>query len=303
MDDVLFFHQGDPKKPRFQGDVKNGRMEGRGKFFFENGNVYEGEFLNNQFHGQGTITFPGSGKYEATWVFGKASDGKYTFGDGLGYQEKDWKYCTPEDRRYRTEREDGIRPAGHDQLTDSRGFRELPRGCYDVGDGYLNPVDNLVYQYRTSANGATKALRPAEDGELAWAKEKCRVGGDNAPVAEREDEVAAKTIQSRYKANRARKELDEVKKGAQSIQANYRGWKSRHTMKQKADAQKDEEEQAEAATLMQSRFRGNQERAAAAAEAAAELDSDEEPAEAPVDMDDPDLDAVRPASKMRLGLC
>ena len=47
-------------------------MEGRGKFFFENGNVYEGEFLNNQFHGQGTITFPGSGKYEATWVFGKA---------------------------------------------------------------------------------------------------------------------------------------------------------------------------------------------------------------------------------------
>ena len=41
--------------------------------------------------------------------------------------------------------------AGHDQLTDSRGFRELPRGCYDVGDGYLNPVDNLVYQYRTSA--------------------------------------------------------------------------------------------------------------------------------------------------------
>ena len=39
------------------------------------------------------------------------------------------------------------------------------------------------------------------------------------------------------------------------------------------------------------------------AQAAAELDSDEEPAEAPVDMDDPDLDAVRPASKMRLGLC
>ena len=48
-------------------------MEGEGKFFFENGNVYEGQFLNNQFHGQGTITFPGKGKYEAVWVYGKAT--------------------------------------------------------------------------------------------------------------------------------------------------------------------------------------------------------------------------------------
>ena len=45
-------------------------------------------------------------------------------------------------------------------------------------------------------NGATKALRPAEDGELAWAKEKCRVGGDNAPVAEREDEGASSFLRA-----------------------------------------------------------------------------------------------------------
>ena len=114
MEDVLFTY--DDGKPKFEGDIVNGRMEGKGKYYFENGNVYVGEFLNNSFHGTGTIHFPGSGKYDATWSYGKAIDGKYTFNDGLEYQEENWTYCTPADRRFYTEHLKGIRPAGRDQV-------------------------------------------------------------------------------------------------------------------------------------------------------------------------------------------
>jgi hypothetical protein len=147
MEDVLHNYSDDA--PKYAGDTKNGRMEGKGTFHFPNGNVYIGEFLNNAFHGAGTIHFPGSGKYDATWTRGVASDGRYTFGDGLAYQGGDWDYCKDGDRRFYTERQQGINPAGRDQLTNSTDTsRVLPRGCFDVVDGYLNPDDGLVYDWK-----------------------------------------------------------------------------------------------------------------------------------------------------------
>jgi hypothetical protein len=147
MEDAL--HRYDDGKPRYEGETKNGRMEGKGKYHFPNGNVYVGEFLNNAFHGAGTIMFPGSGKYEAVWTRGVASDGHYTFGDGLAYDESEWSYCTPGDRRFYSEHKHGISPAGNDQLTNVvDSTRILPRGCYDVVDGYLNPEDGLVYDWK-----------------------------------------------------------------------------------------------------------------------------------------------------------
>lgn len=38
--------------------------------------------------------------------------GTFTFADGLQYQEKDWSYCDGYDRRFYTERCNGLRPAG-----------------------------------------------------------------------------------------------------------------------------------------------------------------------------------------------
>lgn len=257
-------------------------MEGQGEYFFENGNVYVGQFLNNAFHGQGTIKFPGSGKYDATWSRGVASDGKYTFDDGLAYAETNWTYCTPEDRRYYTERDD-INPAGRDQLVNSTDpKRVLPRGCYDVGDGFLNPQDGLVYHWAQPG----KAIRPAEEksadfpSELEWAKENCRRGRDDAPIAMMETEVAAQRIQAIQRgklvsrdlhaamragvfvvadscrgAGQARKEAAENKKAATSVQSNFRGWKSRQTMKQKA-AEAEAAEQAAAATKIAAMHRG-----------------------------------------------
>ena len=36
MDDVLFNYP--DGAPKYRGDIKNGRMEGKGEYFFENGN-------------------------------------------------------------------------------------------------------------------------------------------------------------------------------------------------------------------------------------------------------------------------
>ena len=38
--------------------------------------------------------------------------GEYTFGDGLTMSEGDWDYCDEDDRRFYTERLEGINPAG-----------------------------------------------------------------------------------------------------------------------------------------------------------------------------------------------
>ena len=38
--------------------------------------------------------------------------GKYTFADGLRYEEENWEYCDGYDRRFYTETQSGLQPAG-----------------------------------------------------------------------------------------------------------------------------------------------------------------------------------------------
>lgn len=38
--------------------------------------------------------------------------GKYTFADGLAYEEENWEYCDGYDRRFYTEICKGLKPAG-----------------------------------------------------------------------------------------------------------------------------------------------------------------------------------------------
>ncbi|KAJ3405475.1 hypothetical protein HDU80_001268 [Chytriomyces hyalinus] len=84
----------------FVAEIKNGRVEGHGKYIFPNGNVYVGEFKDGQFHGNGTIHFTNGGRYDASWKDGRVIDGKFTFKDGLVYEPENWGYCTPSDRRF-----------------------------------------------------------------------------------------------------------------------------------------------------------------------------------------------------------
>ena len=39
-------------------------------------------------------------KFNATWEHGKVISGDYVFEDDLKYEEKDWEYCTLENRSF-----------------------------------------------------------------------------------------------------------------------------------------------------------------------------------------------------------
>jgi hypothetical protein len=84
-----------------------------------------------------------------------------------------------------------------------------------------------------------------EADELKWAEKNCRKGADDAPAAVREDEVAAKAIQNRFRSHKAKQELQESKGAALSLQSNFRGYKSRQAMKQKASAAEKEKQEDE----------------------------------------------------------
>ena len=44
---------GTHKYANYNGDLKNGRMQGKGVYFFPNGVKYVGEWNDGQFHGKG----------------------------------------------------------------------------------------------------------------------------------------------------------------------------------------------------------------------------------------------------------
>ncbi|KAG4104771.1 MORN repeat-containing protein 5 [Neocallimastix lanati (nom. inval.)] len=160
-------HYGSP----FDADIKNGRIEGKGKFTFPDGNVYVGHFKDGEFHGKGTIFFKNGGKYMAEWDNGHDINGLFTFEDGLIYDENDWDYCTEKDRRFYSERCNGIPPAGISQLCNNvEGAPNIPQGCYDCGDGYYNPKSNRIFTY-TGLH-----LRNPDEEEVKWIIEKCRIG-------------------------------------------------------------------------------------------------------------------------------
>lgn len=50
------------------------RYEGKGKFEFPNGVVYEGEFRKGEFHGEGALVYPNGGR-RALWE-GSAAGGR-----------------------------------------------------------------------------------------------------------------------------------------------------------------------------------------------------------------------------------
>lgn len=43
----------------YDGDRKNKRMEGHGKYTFPSGTIYTGQLLDGEFHGQGVLEYPG----------------------------------------------------------------------------------------------------------------------------------------------------------------------------------------------------------------------------------------------------
>ncbi|KAM8871404.1 MORN repeat-containing protein 5 isoform 3-T3 [Synchiropus picturatus] len=123
------------------------RTDGFGEYTFPTGTKYEGEMKDGMFHGKGVLFFPNGNKYEAVWENGIAKQGSFTYKDGLQYQSKDWDYCVGQDRRFYSERCNGLRPAGKSQLTDLHPPRVIPDGCYDCGDGFYDPLTRVITSY------------------------------------------------------------------------------------------------------------------------------------------------------------
>ncbi|XP_023663638.2 MORN repeat-containing protein 5 [Paramormyrops kingsleyae] len=157
---------------RYDGDTKNGRMEGRGEYTLPTGTRYVGDMKDGYFHGNGVLHFPNGGKYEGTWEKGICNQGTYTFSDGLVYQETDWVYCDGNDRRYYTEICHGLKPAGESHLTNLDPPRVIPEGCYDCGDGFYNHKTRIITDYEH------RFLRNADDDEHKWIVSTCRKSWD-----------------------------------------------------------------------------------------------------------------------------
>ncbi|XP_051541399.1 MORN repeat-containing protein 5 [Myxocyprinus asiaticus] len=156
----------------YNGDYKNIRMEGMGEYTFPTQTRYVGEMKDGMFHGKGVLHFPTGSKYEGTWEKGISKQGKYTFSDGLEYRETDWDYCDGNDRRFYSERCNGLKPAGESQLTDQDPPRVIPDGCYDSGDGFYDPNTRVIKDY----DG--KFLRNTDDQEHEWIVRTCRKSWD-----------------------------------------------------------------------------------------------------------------------------
>uniref|UniRef100_A0A0G4GFC5 MORN repeat-containing protein 5 n=1 Tax=Chromera velia CCMP2878 TaxID=1169474 RepID=A0A0G4GFC5_9ALVE len=155
----------------YEGPLKNEWYEGEGKFHFPNGVTYIGQFRKGEFHGEGALVYPNGCRYIAEWYRGYAVTGRCEFADGLGYQDKGWKYLTKTDRKFYTEVLHGLKPAGATLLTNSSPTPEVPVGTYDAGHGFFDPLTGKILSY----DGADVVDTPDAE-EAAWIEKYCRKG-------------------------------------------------------------------------------------------------------------------------------
>ena len=75
----------------YEGEWKDGKRHGQGKFTYASGDTYEGEWKDGNEHGQGRLTYPNGYTYEGEYKDGyQHGQGKYTDADGSTY-EGEWK--------------------------------------------------------------------------------------------------------------------------------------------------------------------------------------------------------------------
>lgn len=72
---------------RYEGNWKDGQLNGFGKCIKANNSVYEGEYLNGEKDGNGIITWANGNKYEGGWKDGN----KHGFGKDIFINGKKWE--------------------------------------------------------------------------------------------------------------------------------------------------------------------------------------------------------------------
>ncbi len=92
---VYYFSNGDRYEGRFRSDLKHGY----GVLYFHNGDVYKGAFSNDRRDGEGTYLFAGGARYTGQFRDGKRHGrGRYEYENGqvVVGEFKDGEYVTPE---------------------------------------------------------------------------------------------------------------------------------------------------------------------------------------------------------------
>jgi hypothetical protein len=64
-----------PNGDKFEGNVINGKKEGKGIFYYNNGDKYEGEFKNDLKEGSGTYYFKDGASYRGNYISNKCPNG------------------------------------------------------------------------------------------------------------------------------------------------------------------------------------------------------------------------------------
>lgn len=71
---------------RFQGELKNGKRNGKGAYFYADGSVYKGDWKDGKENGEGMLTTSYGDEYDGEWKSGKKhGKGTYTFANGSKY--------------------------------------------------------------------------------------------------------------------------------------------------------------------------------------------------------------------------
>ena len=79
---IYYFENGD----KYIGDFFNDAMEGNGIYYYKDGDKYEGQFLDNKKHGKGTYFYADGDKYIGRFKNGMADGkGKYFYNNGERY--------------------------------------------------------------------------------------------------------------------------------------------------------------------------------------------------------------------------
>lgn len=133
-----------PTGSTYKGQYDRVGFAGIGIYKFPHGAIYEGCFKDGQFHGYGTIKYPKGQQMDGLWENGRLKRSSFRFPDGLLYEKK-WKYCEMPDRSFQTEINEGLKPAGAEQLTNKQPPIVLKPHCYDTVDGYYDSKTKCVY--------------------------------------------------------------------------------------------------------------------------------------------------------------
>jgi hypothetical protein len=158
----------------YDGEKEYGRYHGRGTYTFK-GTTYVGNFVDGEFHGEGVLSIPGVGKYSGYWQNGKLASGGLVFSDGLEFKQvgqRDWAYCSHSDPRFFSEIKDNISNGAElRDITSHSNVDSLPKGCYDVIEGYYDHNKHAICSYDDGS-----ILRMPDTTEQQWIVANCRVG-------------------------------------------------------------------------------------------------------------------------------